>query len=340
MEDQKTSIKVAVFSSRSYDQEHFEEQLLQTKSKFKLEYHAETLSKETVKLAKGCEAICTFVHDSLDEDVLKALNELGVKYIAMRCAGTDKLDMSKAKKYQLKVAKVPSYSPNAIAEHGVCLILSLNRKIKKSIDRTREGDFRLDGLVGFDIKDKTVGVIGTGKIGFCLIKMMLGFEAKIMCYDPQPNPDVLNLGLKYSELDEVLKNSDIISLHADLNKDNHNLINEKSIAKMKDNVMLINVARGGLMDTKAVIEGVKSGKIGYLGMDVVENEEGLFFHDYSNSVIKDDNIARLLGFNNVILTGHQAFLTKEALTNLCYSTLQNIEDMRNNKNTPNIMEEN
>lgn len=329
--------RVAVFSSRKYDKAYLAKALDELKGNFEFTFLETPLKLETVSLSQGYDAVCVFVNDSLGEDVLRKMNEYGVKLIALRCAGFNNVNMKVANELGIKVVRVPAYSPYAVAEFATCLLLALIRKIKKSIFRTREGNFQLDGLLGFDLYGKTVGIVGTGKIGLCFIKIMLGFGVKILCCDPYPNPEVLSLGLTYTTFEDVIANSDIISLHVNLTKDNFHLIGKEAIDKMKKGVILINVSRGPLMDTQAVIEGLKSGKIGGLGNDVVENEEEVFFHDKSDEVIKDDKISRLMASNNVILTGHQAFFTVEAIENISSTTVSNLSKVLSGEECANIV---
>lgn len=330
--------RVAVFSAKNHDKAYLSKALEQLKSNIEFIFFETALKLETASLCQGYDAICAFVHDDLSEPVLKKISDYGVKIVALRSSGYNHIDMDAAKFFGIKVVRVPSYSPHAIAEYAVCLLLTLNRKLKKSILRTSEGNFQLDGLLGFDIFGKTVGVIGTGKTGVCFIKIMLGFGAKILCYAPTENPEVLNLGIKYSTFDEVISNSDIISLHLHLNKDTYHLINKETIQKMKKGAYLINVSKGALIDTEAAIEGLKSGQIGGLGNDVVENEENIFHHNNSDEVIQDDQITRLMASNNVLLTGHQAFFTVEALTNIANTTVTNLTQVFNGETCPNCVE--
>lgn len=330
-------IKVAMFSSRKYDREHFEENLKNYSSKIQITYYSEQLNENTYIMAQGHSIVCVFVNDVLNAEVLDKLSKLGINKVVFRCAGFNNIDLEKSRELNFKVARVPAYSPNAIAEHAVCLMLMLNRKMKKSVDRSRDLNFELDGLLGFDMAGKTVGVLGTGRIGFCLIKILLGFGCRVLCFDPFKNPEVEKMGLPYVDLDTIYRESDIISLHCFLTKENFHMIGEKQINQMKKGVMIINTSRGPLIDTHAVIEGLKSGQIGYLGIDVVEHEEEIFFTDCSDSVLKDDDIARLLVFNNVVITGHQAFFTKEAINTIAQTTLGNIVCMVENKECKNYV---
>ena len=280
---------------------------------------------QTVKLAEGFEVVCAFVNDSLCEEVLVELANGGTKIIAMRCAGFNNVDLVAAKRLGMQVVNVPAYSPESVAEHTVALMLTLNRKIHKAYQRTRDANFSLEGLVGFNMFGKTVGVIGTGKIGVATIKVLLGFGCKVIAFDPYPNPAVEALNVEYLDLDTIYATSDIISLHCPLTADNHHLLNKESFAKMKPGVMVINTSRGGLLNAFDAMEALKLGQIGSLGLDVYENEKELFFEDKSNQIIQDDVFRRLSACHNVIFTGHQAFLTEEALGAIANTTLSNVK---------------
>ncbi len=285
------------------------------------------LSKETVPLAHGYPVVCAFVNDDLSADVLVDLAAHGTKLIALRCSGFNQVNIQKAHDLGLTVMRVPSYSPQGVAEHAVALIMALNRKIHVAHNRVRDGNFSLEGLIGFEVAGKTVGVIGTGQIGRIFARIMRqGFGAKVLAYDVFQHPECLSMGVQYVPLDEIYKQSDIISLHCPLMTETYHLIHEHAIKLMKKGVMLINTSRGGLVDTKAVIKGLKQEKIGALGLDVYEEEAALFFEDHSGQIIQDDVFARLLTFPNVMVTSHQAFLTKNALANIAETTLQNISD--------------
>jgi len=267
---------------------------------------------------------------------LKAIAAGGTKLIALRCAGFNNIDLAVAKELGITVVRVPAYSPYAVAEHTVGLILTLNRKFHRAYARVREGNFSLDGLLGFDLHDRTVGIIGTGRIGAITAQILHGFGCQILAYDKYPNPDCKAIAL-YVDLPELFNKSDIISLHCPLTPETHHLINAEAIAQMKQNVMLINTSRGALIDTEAVITGLKSGKVGYLGLDVYEQEADLFFEDLSNTVIQDDVFERLLTFPNVVITGHQAFFTEDALRNIAETTLTNISDFERGNTCLNIL---
>lgn len=317
-------MKVAVFSTKPYDQEFFES--ANVDYNHELIFFEARLTRNTVALADGFPAICAFVHDDVDAAVLLRLSRQGTKLVALRSAGFNNVDLLAADELDITVVRVPAYSPYAVAEHAVGLILALNRKIHRAYSRVREGNFSLDGLLGFDLYDKTVGVIGTGKIGRIFLGIMKGFGCQLVAYDPYPNPEAEAMGVQYVELDELFERSDIISLHSPLTPETFHLINSKAVGRMKPGVMLINTSRGKLIDTSAVIEGIKNGQIGFLGLDVYEEEDDLFFEDKSESVIQDDVFSRLLTMPNVIVTGHQAFFTENALRNIAQTTLANIHE--------------
>mgnify|MGYP001436859210 CR=1 FL=1 len=315
-------MKIAMFSTRSYDIDHFDP-LLGTDN-IEFEYFDTQLNSHTVQLAQGSDAVCAFVNDDLSKTVLTKLAEFGVKIVAMRCAGFNNVDIYAAKELNITVVRVPAYSPEAVAEHSTALMMSLNRRIHKAYLRTRDANFALQGLVGFNMFGKTVGVIGTGRIGVATMAILKGFGCKILAYDPYQSEHALKLGAEYVELDELYAQSDIISLHCPLTDDNHHLLNKDSFAKMKDGVMIINTSRGGLLSASDAIQALKSGRIGALGLDVYEEEEHLFFGDHSSEIIADDTFRRLSACHNVIFTGHQAFLTKEALTSIAQTTIHNL----------------
>lgn len=292
-----------------------------------IEYFDVRLCMQTVKLAYGFEVICAFVNDELNEEVLTELAANGTRIIAMRCAGFNNVDLDAAKRLGMNVVNVPAYSPESVAEHTVALMLTLNRKIHKAYQRTRDANFSLEGLVGFNMFGKTVGVVGTGKIGIATIKVLLGFGCKVLAFDPYPNPQVEALGARYVTLDEMYQQSDIISLHCPLTAENRHLLNAESFAKMKPGMMVINTSRGGLLNAIDAMEALKLGQIGSLGLDVYENEKELFFEDKSNEVIQDDVFRRLSACHNVIFTGHQAFLTEEALGAIAHTTLSNVQKL-------------
>jgi D-lactate dehydrogenase len=313
-------IKVTFFSSKSYDQISFEQA---NHHQFNLEFHDFRLTSTTAQMAKDALVVCAFVNDELGADVLKQLYDGGTRLIAMRCAGFDRVDLEAAKALGLQVVRVPAYSPEAVAEHAVGLMMSLNRRYHKAYQRTRDANFSLEGLVGFNFHGKTVGVIGSGKIGIAAMRILKGFGMNILCYDPYINPIAEELGAQYVPLNELFQRSDIITLHCPMTKENHHLLNEQAFNQMKDKVMIINTSRGELLDSAAAIEALKRGRIGSLGLDVYDNEKDLFFQDKSNDVIVDDVFRRLSACHNVLFTGHQAFLTEDALHNIADTTLNN-----------------
>jgi D-lactate dehydrogenase len=315
-------LKVAFFDTKPYTESIFREL---NKEKFSLHFFEPRLNANTVSLSSGFQVVCTFVNDDLNAKVLELLKRNGVELIALRCAGYNNVDIEKAHNLGISVTRVPAYSPNAVAEHAAALLLALNRKINRAYNRVREGNFSLNGLVGFDLYKKTAGIIGIGKIGKCLVRILRGFGMNILGYDKYQDADFAKKhGLQYVELDELWSNSDVISLHAPLIPSTHHIINKTSIQKMKPGVVLINTSRGALIDTTALIGGLKSGKIGAAGLDVYEEEEQYFFEDLSDKIITDDTLARLMTFNNVIITSHQAFLTREALSEIARVTLESI----------------
>jgi len=321
-------MRVAVFSTKSYDR-----QFLISANHDKghdLVFFEPHLSSETSALTTGFDAVCVFVNDILDADVLESVNQSGVGLIALRCAGFNNVDLITAERLGIGVVRVPAYSPEAVAEHTVGLILSLNRKLHRAHARVREANFSLEGLLGFNMIGKNVGIIGTGKIGTALAKILKGFGCNILAFDPYPNPECEAIGVIYKDLNTLFKESDIISLHCPLTPETRHLINSNALKEMKSGVLLVNTSRGAVIDTKAVIKALKSGKIGYLGLDVYEEEEELFFEDLSNEVIQDDLFARLLTFPNVLITGHQAFFTQEALEEIAKTTISNITEYEKN----------
>jgi D-lactate dehydrogenase len=313
-------MNVAVFSTKNYDRTFL---AAANDGRHELSYFEAQLTVDTVPLAEGHDAVCAFVNDDLDAPVLEALAETGVRLIALRSAGFNHVDLSTAADLGLTVARVPAYSPHAVAEHALALILTLNRKTNRAYNRVRESNFSLEGLMGFDLNDKTVGVIGTGKIGIIFARIMKGVGCHVLGHDPYPN-DEAKEHLTYVSEAELFERSDIISLHCPLTPETHHLVDREAIEQMKEGVMIINTSRGGLIDTRAVIDGLKSEQVGHLGLDVYEEEDNLFFQDLSNRVIQDDVFMRLLTFPNVLITGHQGFFTEEAMANIAETTIQNI----------------
>ncbi|MEA5601944.1 2-hydroxyacid dehydrogenase [Nostoc sp. UHCC 0252] len=322
-------MKVAVFSTKVYDRKFLSG--ANSSTQHELVFFEPRLNRDTAILAAGFPAVCVFVHDQVDAPTLELLASRGTRLVVLRCAGFNNVDLQAAADLGITVVRVPAYSPYGVAEHAVGLILSLNRKIHRAYNRVREGNFSLDGLLGFNLHNRTVGIVGTGKIGLILGQIMKGFGCNLLAYDVYRNPELEALGGKYVELPELFANSDIISLHCPLTPETHHLINHEAIEQIKPGVMLINTSRGALIDTQAVIEGLKSGKIGYLGVDVYEQESELFFEDLSGEIIQDDIFQRLTTFPNVLITGHQAFFTAEALHNIAETTFANIADVENGR---------
>jgi D-lactate dehydrogenase len=318
-------MKISFFSTQPYDREFFN--LYNDSFGYELEYFETHLNNQTVSLANNTAVVCVFVNDRVDANVIQKLAEKDVKIIALRCAGFNNVDLAAALQYNIKVCRVPAYSPEAVAEHALAMILTLDRKIHKAYNRVREQNFSLNGLLGFDIHGKTIGVIGTGNIGKVFCKIISGFGCRILAFDVIANKDLEAIGVTFLPLIELLIQSDIISLHCPLNEQTKHIINPETIAMMKKGVMLINTSRGGLIDTSAAIEALKKGQIGYLGIDVYEQEENLFFRDLSSDIIADDTIQRLMSFPNVLVTAHQAFFTEEALTQITLTTLRNIDNI-------------
>ncbi len=326
-------MKTAVFSTKPYDRE-FLEQANETKGQ-ELIFLESRLTQHTIKLAEGFESICVFVNDQLNAAVLIGLKKVGVKHIALRCAGYNHVDLASADELGLVVTRVPAYSPYAVAEHAIALILSLNRKTYWAHSRVRDGNYSLDGLLGFDLHGKTVGIVGTGKIGQCLAEALHGFGCKLLGVDQYENERCKELGLNYVPFKDMLEQADIISLHCPLMPETHHMIDNEAVARMKPGVMIINTSRGGLIDTKAVTDGLKSSKIGYMGLDVYEEEDEIFFEDKTFEMRLDDAFARLTTFPNVLITGHQAYFTREALTRISESTLANLAEFEQSETLTN-----
>jgi D-lactate dehydrogenase len=315
-------MRIAFFSTHAFDRQFFDD--ANRVHHHALHYLEARLSGATTALADGFPAVCAFVNDQLDANVLSALRAGGTRFIALRSAGFNHVDLPRAQQLGLAVARVPAYSPHAVAEHTIALILSLNRRIHRAYARVREGNFALDGLLGFDLYGRTVGIIGTGTIGSAVARILVGFGCRIIAFDVVPNAECRAIGVTYLPLDQLWPQSDIITLHAPLTPATRHLIDAGTIDRMKPGVMIINTGRGALVDTSALIAGLKRGHVGYVGMDVYEEEEGLFFRDLSSQVVQDDVFARLLTFPNVIVTAHQAFFTKEALRAISETTLANV----------------
>ena len=316
-------MRTAVFSAHKFETDIL---LEAAANKHQLVLFPPQLSKTTAYLAKGCEAVCIFVNDDASKEVLEELAALGIRYLVLRSAGYNHVDLKAAAALGMKVARVPEYSPHAVAEHTVALMLTLNRKLIKAHNRVRELNFGLDGLIGFDMHNKTAGIVGLGKIGRTVASILHGFGCQLLAYDPFEDKDwAKKYKVTYTKLDDLFQQSDIITLHSPLTPETRYLVNKERIAQMKKGVMLINTSRGGLINTRDAIEGLKSGKIGYLGLDVYEEEKALFFEDHSEEILQDDVIARLMTFPNVLITSHQAFLTDTALHNIVDTTIYNLD---------------
>jgi D-lactate dehydrogenase len=328
-------MKVAVFSTKRYDQEFLTAANQGHGHEFTfLDVH---LTPQTAPLAEEHDAVCAFVNDTLNEATLVQLAKAGVKLVALRCAGFNNVDLPMAQSLGIQVVRVPAYSPYAVAEHALALIMTLNRNTHRAYNRVREANFALDGLMGFDVHGKTIGIIGTGKIGQVMAGLLQGFGCRLVAYDLYPNQTCRDLGVEYLSLNELCAQSDIITLHCPLTPETYHLISTALIQQMKRGVMIINTSRGAIIDTLAVIEGLKSGRIGYLGLDVYEEEDDLFFEDLSNKVIQDDTFTRLLTFPNVLITGHQAFFTRQALQNIAETTVANITTVGKGDPCPNVV---
>jgi D-lactate dehydrogenase len=320
-------VKIAFFDTHGFERTVF--QKANESSHHEISFFETRLTDQTVNLAFGYPCVCAFVNDRLDKKTLQSLAAGGTRLIALRSAGFNHVDLASAHSLGFRVVRVPEYSPHAVAEHAVALVLSLNRKIHRAYNRVREGNFSLDGLVGFDLYQKTVGVIGTGRIGFVFAKILSGFGCNLIAHDLVQDPKLIEMGVRYVAIDEILRKSDIISLHVPLTPKTRYLIDDRALSLTKPGVMLINTGRGALIDTRALIKYLKSGHIGSAGLDVYEEEEGLFFEDLSEQILQDDKLARLLTFPNVLLTSHQAFLTQQALEKIAQVTLLNISEFEN-----------
>lgn len=326
-------MKIAIYGTKNYDKKYFE--LVNQRYGFELVFFDFMLSLPTAKTAAGCDAVCIFVNDDGSREVLQELASLGIKNLALRCAGFNNVDLDAARELGIKVVRVPAYSPEAVAEHAIGLMLCLNRHIHRAYQRTREANFSLEGLTGFNMYQRTAGIVGTGKIGLAALRILKGFGMRLLAFDPYPNPLALELGAEYVDLATLYAESDVISLHCPLTAENHHMLNQDSFSQMKDGVMIINTSRGALLDASAAIDALKQQKIGALGMDVYENERDLFFEDKSNEVVLDDVFRRLSSCHNVLFTGHQAFLTSEALTSISETTLSNLSQIAKGETCPN-----
>jgi D-lactate dehydrogenase len=317
-------MNVAVFSAKRYDREFLD--AANASAGHRMTYFDVPLELETAALAADYEAICIFVNDKADAGVLEALSRGKTRLVALRCTGFNNVDLQSAARLGLKVVRVVSYSPNSVAEHAVALLLAVNRKIHRAYNRTRDSNFELDGLMGFDLKGKTVAVVGTGKIGRVFARIMLGFGCEVIGYDKFPSKEFEALGVRYAKQGELGERADIVSLHCPLTPETHHIINRDTLNRAKRGAILVNTSRGGLMDTGAAIEALKNGQLGGLAIDVYEQEADLFFRDLSSEIIPDDVFQRLLAFPNVIVTGHQAFFTREAVTTICETTIKSISE--------------
>ena len=311
------------FSARAFEREAFAAANEALDSPHRITFQETRLDASTAALAEGSPAVCAFANDDVGADTIAALAEVSVKLIALRCAGFNQVDLEAAAKHDIAVARVPAYSPHAVAEHAVALLMTLVRHTHRAFNRVREHNFSLDGLMGFDLHGKTVGIIGAGTIGICFVNIMKGFGCRVLAFDPYPNDELKNSGAELVDLDTLLAESDVISLHCPLNPDTHHLINADALAKPKPGLVLINTSRGGVIDTRAVLEALKARTLGGLALDVYEEEGDVFYKDLSGQIMQDDVLARLLTFPNVLVTSHQGFLTREAVTNIADTTLKN-----------------
>ncbi len=326
-------MKISVFSAQNYDRKFLE--VANQSAGHRLVFHESRLSPDTASLASGSEGVCAFVNDQIDAEVIEILAKGGTKLIALRCAGFNQVDLAAAAAHGISVRRVPAYSPYAVAEFTVGMILTLNRQYHRAYNRVREGNFSIDGLMGFDLHGRTVGIIGTGKIGCITAKPLAAMGCEIIGCDPVENADFKALGGRYVKLDRLFAESEIMSLHCPLTPESYHLINSQTLAKMRDGVMIINTSRGALIKAKDMIDALKSGKVGHLGIDVYEQEGDFFYKDLSNEIIQDDELQRLLTFPNVIVTAHQAYFTDTALRNISDTTLQNIADFTAGVASPN-----
>lgn len=321
-------MKVTFFSTQPYDKTFFEEH--NKRFGLQIDFFEVSLNEKSINLIQQSEAVCVFVNDLVTRQVIELLAAKGVKIIALRCAGFNNVDLAAAAEFNIPVVRVPAYSPHAVAEHAVAMIMALNRKTHKAYNRIREQNFSLNGLMGIDLFGKTIGVIGTGNIGMVFSKIMLGFGCHVLAYDVKEQESMIRAGVTYCPLEEVLSKADVLSLHCPLNEKTRYLINRDTIRQMKKGAMLINTSRGGLINTQSVIDALKSGQLGSLGIDVYEQEESLFFRDLSEHILADDTIARLMSFHNVLITAHQGFFTQEAMDQIAETTLSNLKAFDSN----------
>lgn len=328
-------MKILVYSTKPYDRRFLDK--ANASHGHEIDYLETALSEPTAALATGYDAVCVFVNDQIGAETIRLLADGGVRAIALRCAGFNNVDLDATREASITVVRVPAYSPHAVAEHTAGLLLALNRNLHRAYGRVRDGNFALGGLMGFDLVGRTVGVVGTGKIGEIFGRIMAGFGCRVLAYDPEPNQACRDLGMEYVDLPSLLAQSDILSLHCPLTPDTHHLIDETSLSQMKRGVMILNTSRGAVVDTRAVIDGLKSGQVGHLGLDVYEEEGDYFFRDLSDHAIPDDTLARLLTFPNVLITGHQAFFTHEALTSIAETTLANLSEVESTGSSQNAV---
>jgi D-lactate dehydrogenase len=327
-------MRVVVFSTKPHDRAFLTEA---NAGRHELVFLEPRLVLETAKLAADAEAVCLFVHDHADEPILAALAGMGVRHIALRCAGFNNIDLPAAARHGISVARVPAYSPHGVAEHAAALLMTLNRRVHRAYTRVRDGNFSLEGLLGFDMHGKTVGVVGTGKIGVCFAAIMRGFGCRVLAFDVAQNPEAIALGVEYCALERLFAESHVISLHCPLTPQTYHLINAHALVRMQRGVFIINTGRGPLIDTASVIRALKSGKIGALAIDVYEEEEGVFYEDLSGGILADDQLARLLTFPNVLVTSHQAFFTREAIGAIAKTTIGNLDDFAAGRACPNAL---
>lgn len=329
-------MRLAVYSTKQYDKAYLD--AVNQEHGFVIDYYDFLLAPRTARTAEGCDAVCIFVNDDASRPVLEQLQASGVRFIALRCAGFNNVDLEAAEELGLQVVHVPAYSPEAVAEHAVGMMMTLNRRIHRAYQRTRDANFSLEGLTGFTMHGKTAGIIGTGRIGMAALRILKGFGMRLLAYDPYPDAQAEELGAEYVDLPSMYRQADIISLHCPATAENFHLLDTAAFEQMKPGVMIINTSRGGLIDSSAAIEAIKARRIGSLGMDVYENERALFFEDNSNEVIQDDIFRRLSACHNVLFTGHQAFLTAEALTSIAHITLANLSQLSQEQSCPNRLE--
>ena len=318
-------MKIAFFSTQPYDRVFFNRE--NPDGRFEYQFYETHLGPHIVQAVTDVDAVCVFVNDRVNREVIEVLASRGVKIVALRCAGFNNVDLDAAREFGISVCRVPAYSPEAVAEHAMAMLLTLNRKTHKAYNRVREQNFSLNGLLGFNLHGKTIGVVGTGTIGKAFCRVAKGFGCKLLAFDIYEDEQLKEMGVSYVDLDTLYRSSDIISLHCPLTPENKHMINNTSIQQMKDGVVVLNTSRGALIDTSAVIDALKTRKIGGLALDVYEQEEKLFFKDLSGTIIEDDTIQRLMSFPNVLVTAHQAFFTEEALTQIAATTLRNIEEL-------------